>query len=249
MQPIEQPAMEAFLLKHVPKLADEWKGASTDQLEELKELVGRPLPAFYEWFLSKMGRSGGAVSGKKRDLSITSMLSAYRQRVVVPDDRHLMIGSESDDIMPMQIFYDLERQVRQDAMVVTRPAGGAGFADGYETLGEMLAVAVFWRHRLPRCAQICDGVFTHDSQAVLPLVDSVFDGLGFERPLVTGTYCGIFERDDAAMACRATPADEHNNRIYFTLGAPSGPAIRSLLGVIASETDLEVEIQSWTPTL
>jgi len=42
-----EAVMEAFLLRVVPGLAEQWKGATPDEIARIEEIAGRPLPSFY----------------------------------------------------------------------------------------------------------------------------------------------------------------------------------------------------------
>ena len=56
-----EPEMEIFLLRLVPGLAEQWQGADEQDIDALTKIAGRPLPNFYRWFLSRMGKKYGAI--------------------------------------------------------------------------------------------------------------------------------------------------------------------------------------------
>jgi hypothetical protein len=72
--------------------------------------------------------------------------------------------------------------------------------------------------------------------------------LGFDVPVATGDHCGVYHRPDAAMITRA-PLDGEPDLHTFTLGAADQGRIRRILGEIATETSLEVEVDEWDPPI
>jgi hypothetical protein len=75
--PAVEPSLEALLLRVVTHLAAGWQGASAHEVAEIEAVAGRPLPAFYRWFLSRMGKSMGPMSYPTVDFSAQGVLEAY----------------------------------------------------------------------------------------------------------------------------------------------------------------------------
>ena len=66
MQPQElEPEAEEFFLRLVPDLANQWKGATEDEIARLETIARRPLPRFYRWFLMRMGNERRATPVSK----------------------------------------------------------------------------------------------------------------------------------------------------------------------------------------
>ena len=118
--------MEAFLLDLVPDLQDAWKGATEDELARIEAIAGRPLPRSYRWFLLRMGHDMGPLAYPTADFSAPEVLDCYDRGLFAPNPRFLMIGHESDEMMPLHFFYDFEHSVREDARVMPRERTGEG---------------------------------------------------------------------------------------------------------------------------
>jgi hypothetical protein len=73
--------------------------------------------------------------------------------------------------------------------------------------------------------------------------------LGFTQPIPTGPYCGLFERDDAAMICKGMPKHDLDKVRSFELGGTSERVLRKVLGEIAAASSLKIKIDEWVPAL
>lgn len=241
--------MEELLLRVVPKLEEQWQGATPDMIERIERLAGRPLPSFYRWFLSRMGKNMGALAYPTLDFSAQRVLACYAQKLVAPSPRFLLIGHESDEMMPLHVFYDFDAPTRQDALVTERHAMGGELHDSFETLREMLAWGALLKFRVNTLPQRCEGILSTDEPDLLSRLEPLMSGLGFTQPIPTGPYCGLYEREDVVLLCTRTPREELIGNQPFTLGGRNAGVLRKLLGSIASESSLEVEVDEWTPAL
>ncbi len=242
--------MEDLLLRLVPDLADQLRGASPDEIEQLEALAGRPLPTFYRWFLTRMGTSVGPLEFRSLDLSAGKVLSCYAEGVVKPHPRLFMIGFETDDVMPLHLFYNFAFSSPHDARITRRHSLGGPLYDQSDSLCEMLACGKFNVFRIKKFPQRCFGSFRGESGKVVTELNRMVGTLGFTKPVsLTGPNCAIYERGDAALSVRATPRDPLDDLLFFRLGAMDAGTIRRFLGTIANKTPLEVDIKEWTPRL
>ncbi|MBZ4420699.1 SMI1/KNR4 family protein [Myxococcus sp. RHST-1-4] len=243
--------MEAFLLRVVPGLAEQWKGATPDAVARIEQIAGRPLPSFYRWFLSRMGQSMGALAYPTLDFSAQRVLDCYAKGWVEPHPRLLMIAHDSRKMMPMPHFYDLDAPARGDALVASKEEGADedDLYEHYETLREMLACSALSRFRLNKEPQTCIGTFSGDHPNLLALIEPVMSRLGFKQPIPTGPYCGLFERDDAAMVCTGMPRHGADRARAFELGGTTAGVLRKVLGEIAAATSLRLRVDEWVPAL
>lgn len=246
-----EAAMEALLLRVVPGLAEQWKGATPDAIAQIEKIAGRPLPSFYRWFLSRMGVSMGALAYPSLDFSAQRVLGCYAKGWVEPHPRLLMISHDSNGMMPMPHFYDLDAPARGDALVASKEEGADAddLYEHFETMREMLAWSALSRFRLDKAPQTCNGTFSGDPPNLLALVEPVMSRLGFSQPIPTGPYCGLYERDDAAMICKGMPRHGADSARSFELGGTTSGALRKILGEIAAATSLEVDVDEWVPAL
>jgi hypothetical protein len=239
-----EPEMEELLLRLAPDLPAQWQGATEQEIEQITKFAGRPLPRFYRWFLLRMGRSMGAISYATLDFSAPKILSYYTERFTTPDSRFLMIAHESDEMVPLHLFYHFEHPVRDDARVVLMDAGRQELYNHFETLREMIAWGRFLQLRVKVQPNRCRGIFSDTSGDVREQLDLVLDSLGFTTPISTGPYCGIYEGDRASMVTSSS-IDDPPRIQPFQLGGNDAGYLRRVLGEIAAETSLEVEIKEW----
>jgi hypothetical protein len=241
--------MEDLLLRNVPGLAEQWQGSTPDEIAQIEQLAGRQLPAFYRWFLTRMGQSMGPLAYPTLDFSAQRVLSCYAKEMVVPDSRFLLIAYESDEMMPLHIFYDFDATTREDALVTARHARGGELHDSFETLREMLAWGALFRFRVGEMPQMCNGRLYGEHPDSFSLIDPVMNSLGFMQPIPTGPYCRLYERPDAAMICRGMPREGLDEWRTFKFGGSNAGSLRKILGKLATETSLEVEVKDWAPEL
>lgn len=237
--------MEGLLLRTVPGLAEQWRGTTPAVIEKIERIAGRPPPPFYLWFLNCMGQSMGPLAYPTLDFSAERVLACYAQKRVKPDPRFLLIAHESDEMMPLHLFYDFKEPARDDALVTSREAQGGALANRFETLREMLAWGAVSLFRIHKAPQSCSGSLTGDEPDFLTNLDAVMSSLGFDQPISTGPLCRVYERPDAAMVCRGTPKVKLGHRRTFQLGGSSEGSLRRVLGEIATARVLELTVKQW----
>ncbi len=245
MQPPElEPEVEDFFLRLVPDLAHQWKGATEDQIARLETIAGRSLPRFYRWFLMRMGTSTGPLQFRSLDFSIDRILACYADGLVAPDPECLMIGFETDQIMPLHLFYDFDHPARDDARVISMDLDAGPIYEQFDTFREMLTWGQFITLRINRLPQSCAGLFKRED---LNRLDVVMEGLGFVKPVSMGPNCAIYERSDAAMAVFIAREEPLGRYASFRFGAADVGKIRRILGMITNNLSLEFEIDEWKP--
>ncbi len=134
-------------------------------------------------------------------------------------------------------------------MVLSRPVGGAGAQRDFESLRETLAWSAMRRFRVLTASQRCRGKLSGERGRVMPELRRVLRAQGFEEPVSTGDCCGLFERADAALTATVSPGDDVWPYLFFEVGAPDSVTIRQVLGVLATESSLGVEVHGWEPPL
>jgi hypothetical protein len=246
--PAVEPRLEALLLRVVPHLATDWQGASASEVAELEAIAGRSLPEFYHWFLSRMGKSMGPMRYPTVDFSVQGILAAYASRSIEHHSRYLLIGYERDEPTPLHYFYDLERPARGDALVVRMLTPRDETHEQFETLREMLAWGELWSARVEKAAQSCRGTLRASGGAPYAVLDPILQRLGFDTPIETGAFCGLYERSDAVLIGSGTPSDAPDTQ-SFALGGRDAASLGQLLSAITDETALDVTLSAWSPPL
>lgn len=239
--------MESLLTRLVPGLAEQWQGATDSELEQLEVIAGRPLPPFYRWFLSRMGRSMGPMSYPTVDFSARGVLAALRSGQMAADRRYLLIGYEQKELMPLHYFYDLDQPLRGDALVVRMLSPRDEAHEQFETFREMLAWGELWTQRVERAPQQCTGTLRADGDLLVRL-EPLLRRLGFQQPIETGSYTGLYEREDAALVCSGTPNDPPVTQ-SFGLGGRDAVTLTQILSEVAGELTVQVKPSAWKPPL
>ena len=243
-----EPQVEALYRSLVPDFEAQVSGASEAEIGSLEELAGRPLPRFYRWFLLRMGHYMGPFEYPTIDFTAPAVLASYSERLVLPSPRFLMVGRESDEMMPLHVFYDLDCPARDDARVTKSHALGGGFHHQFETLREMFTWGNFMALHVETLAQRCVGSFYDPEGDVLARLNPVMHSLGFENPVPTGSHCALFRGEGAGMVTRAAPGRPPEIHT-FRFGAANPARLRKILGMIGHETNLQVECGEWFPRL
>jgi hypothetical protein len=243
-----EPEMEAFLRRLVPGVERQWQGASEEEIAEIEEIAGQELPRFYRWFLSTMGRSTGSLPPFFASFTVQKVLSAYDDGEVSAEPPLLFIARMDDPIMPLEVYYDLNRRARDDAFAMTGAAGDELSHDA-ETLREWMAWLALTILAINPSPQWCRGRLKARGGSAATNLASVLTDLGFSSPLPTGPYCCLFARSDAAFACKVDAEQDNHDLLIFNLGGPDAGMLRRLLGEISTKTDLEVSVSKWNPPL
>jgi len=123
----------------------------------------------------------------------------------------------------MPHFYDLDAPVCGDSREVSKEEGADAddLYEHFESLREMLAWSALSRFRLNKASQTCHGTFSGDPPNLLVLLEPVMSRLGFTQPIPTGSFRGLYERDDAAMICNGSPEQGVDRARTFELGGPT----------------------------
>jgi len=243
-----EPAMDALFERLVPGFAKACRGASDEQIAALEALAQRPLPRFYRWFLSRVGVDMGPLEMRSLDFSVDRVKWCYASRLVKADGRLLLVAYATDPASPFHLYYDLERPARDDALLVKRHEFGKRLIGHFETLQEMLVWGLFSTERVTESPRWCAGIIADEEGEVVAKLAPVMERLGFTQPIVTGPYCGIFEREGVTLITEAELGDPPL-RHGFELGGPDTTTLRHILGAMADQAALRVKVDEWTPPL
>ena len=239
-----EPA-EAYLIQLVPDLPLHWQGASDVEIARIQQFVERPLPDFYKWFLMRMGRSMGPLGFPTLDFSAQTIIRCYEKGLFEPQTSSLVIAYESDEVAQLHLVYDLDRPARGDAFTFDSYDGADEFAACTETLREMLVWNQSITFGVDKKPERCRGIISALGGEVFEELDPCMSRLGFAQPIPCGAFCRIYHSGDAIMSCRVEPSSEAPMNRVFRLGASSQQLLRSILGTIAAQTPLDVEVKKW----
>lgn len=248
---MSESQVETLLMELAPQLAPNWGGATDEEIAALEAIAGRPLPAFYRWFLGRLGRSMGPLRYRSLDFSCKGVLEAYAHEKVDEHPRYLLVAYDHDPVYPYHLFYDLDRPARDDALVVSGEdlddeATEDDFDPRFETLREMIAWGAVLNHGVMKRPQRCEGVLESRSGEVVAELGPVLSSFGVESAIETGGYCCVRRGEDVDFVSRSTPGKSPHLQT-FTIGGASATAIRRLLGEITSATELELQLGKWDP--
>lgn len=247
-EPVDEvEALEGYLLRIVPGLAGAWRGCSDEQIGRIEAIVGDPLPRFYRWFLRTMGASMGPAGYALVDFTADRVLECHARGLARVPGRCLLIGHDRDRVLPLHFFYDLERGARDDARIVRMGLHGESRTDTFETFREMLAWNNTGQFRVDTRAYSCEGFLEHSDGDVFGRLGPVLARLGLTAPIATGPACGVYDSDGASMLCTVSPDTVPSTFQTFRLGADDEGTLRTILGRIADESALDVEVETWSP--
>jgi hypothetical protein len=247
MHRLEDPLEQVFL-RIDPTLPEQWKGATEEQIDAIEGIAGRPLPEFYRWFLQRMGEDMGTMAYDIVDFSAETILAIYEHGHVTSDGRHLLIGYNEDDIMPVHIFYDLDRPARGDCMVGQMEFGDSVPQVTFETFREMIGWGNFTNRSVRMKPQVCSGLMSVADGLVRPHVDEVMKDLGFSNLLPSGPFCSLHERGDVTMSYTGAPRLAPK-MLVFNVGGPDEGTLRRILGAFTVSGYLSVDVDEWKPPL
>jgi hypothetical protein len=233
--------LEALLLDAIPDLATTWRGASPEQVAAIEQHAGRPLPAFYRWFLSKMGGSMGEAGYDNADFTASRVLAWYQEQTSPVPRNLLFIGYDSDEILPMHFYYDLDLPARDDARVVRLVSPEGDRSDRFETFREQIAWTALLSYRVEPRAVSRAGLFIGEDDDFTAQLQPLLMRLGFSQPVQTGVVCGFYDRTDATLIYSGSPSERSAMRT-FDIGCDDEGTLRQILGAIGTETKLEIDL-------
>jgi hypothetical protein len=118
-----------------------------------------------------------------------------------------------------------------------------------ETFRELIALSMLLLWRVTPAPQRCEGWLSVDDPHVLPDLALVMESLGFTTPIQTGLCCGLFENGEMTLLSRTRDPSAPVGVEYFSMGGPDARTIRRILGKVATEAPVKVDIHLWTPPL
>lgn len=246
-----QPELELLLERYVPDMASRWSRASDADIAALETLAGGPLPDCYLWMLQRLGRGWSDIAYGSLDLSARTVVQAHARELFPPHEGRLGIGIDTDPWQPQLRYLDLEAAADGDAPVLVADPDDGELSVEYETLRAFIGVAAFNGHRLRPMPVKLEGVFLgSDGSAVLDELEPLVEDLGFRSPLATGAYCTIYDDGEVALSSYCKPSPQHRFDVLpFRLGADTEAALRKLLGIITTSTDLVTHDLVWMPAV
>ena len=250
-----EPEMEALLQRLVPNIVNEWEGANKQEIQQIEKIVrevsGEDLPKFYRWFLMRMGQSMGPLRTPGMDYSALTFISKYNEdknkSKYEEDSKFLLIGHCSEEVLPLNMYYDFRYPARDDARVTKRAGDGGDDFPQFETFREMIAWNTMLTFRVEKFPESCEGTLHDDSgENVFLKFAPVMSSLGFTKPSVsTGPLCGLYESGEAAMVTldMIDFEEDESDGFAFILGGRDQNVLRTILGTIATETDLILDVK------
>lgn len=248
MQSLET-RMEALLLDLGPQVGRDWSGVGEEEIAQVEALARRPLPPFYRWFLGRFGHTMGTFTYRSLDFSCKGVLAAYAEQRVEHDPRYLLIAYDHDPAYPSHAFYDLDRPVRDDALVVAGELlDEDDLVPSFETLREMIAWGALASHGVYKRPQRCVGMLESTKGDALSQLDPVLRAFGLEPSIETGRYCGVYRGPAFDLVSKSMPG-AHPHLQGFMVGGTDASKIRRLLGEVTTQTSLELKISEWDPPI
>jgi hypothetical protein len=206
-----------WLHQYDPSYLQKIRGISGEELIELEQLVGRPLPHRLKASLRWMGKEPGDVQSPElwpRASRIRQFYLSERRHQLSP--RYLFIAT-SDEPPGLDYFQDcgLLAEAEDCPIVQARQGTAGGFTPAFPSLRDMVFWVAFQTKRveaLPFRAFLrpADAGYGAADTAEMILEDlkELMPALGFRRLPQTSDQNPLFERGDAALAAHGSSAPE-----------------------------------------
>ncbi|MEM7152014.1 MAG: hypothetical protein AAF799_04190 [Myxococcota bacterium] len=245
-----EPELEALLVRLVPDMRSRWQSASEADIEALETIAGEELPRCYQWFLRRLGRGWADIGFGTHDFSAQTIVAGHARGLFPPHEGMMCIAHDTAEWEPQLRYYDLAHPADDDAPVFMAGPEAEDFEGEYESLRALIASTIFRNHYVRRMPHRCAGLLVDDGEgnattALLP----VLEDLGFSTPVATGSLCQLYEDGTHVLHSYRSPESTAPYVLPFDLGAPSVAALRKLLGIICTSTDLVAENLTWDPAL
>ncbi len=236
--------IQAFLSRVVPGFPRRCVGASEDEIQRLDRLSGGRLPGFYLWFLRTMGHDLGPLDTMLDGFNLRQVMEAHESQVETPPGLFLIAASD-DEFAPTARYYDLDKPVRDDALVLVGPLDDTEADPLFETLREEIAYSAALVFSVVAASHYCEGEFRGNEDTVSSQLDAALASLGFTPPVASQRYCKVMETRDTTLVCTMPPNATDKGLFFFRLGGSNLAALRRILGEIADSTPIEVKIDDW----
>lgn len=196
------------IARHVPSYPASLKPATPEEIQQLQERLGRPLPSSYRSLLELMGHGMGPINMFDADFDITTVINAYAPGRWRAPERYILIARQ--EIHPHRDVYLDTGWDPSEPRVVRFESWGEvteeneDFSIEFSSLAEMWFTAAFLQLRMPLLpwrASYRPGRRQPGQEPVsyMERLDWLARRLGFERlPYTTGVV-SCYERGDAAL--------------------------------------------------
>ena len=247
-----EPELDELLQRLIPNITNEWKGAESEEIDLIERMIkkvsGQEMPKFYRWFLMRMGQSMGSLETPGLDYSASTVISLNEDEVHNNDeDQFFLIAHSTDEVLPLNMYYDLEYPIRNCARVTKRASDGGDDFKQFETFREMIAWNSMLTFRVEKFPHLCKGtLYDERGENVFLKFDPVMTSLGFEKSSIpTGSLCGLYDSKESAMVTLDSIdfGSEISDGFAFTLGGEAR-TLRAILGRIDAETDLILDVKN-----
>ncbi|SEU22045.1 hypothetical protein [Stigmatella erecta] len=210
-----------LICQYDPSYPQKIWGLSSEELSELEQLVGRPLPGQLKAFLRSMGKEPGDVlaaglwpqAGRIQQF----YLSARRYRL---SPRYIFIAT-CEQPPGREYFYDCGLLAEAEDCPIVQARQGLGgalgepFAPAFPSLKDMVFWMAFQTKRmeaLPFRAFLrptdCGYGATETAAMILEDLEELMPRLGFRRLPYTSGQNPLFERGDVALAAHGSSAPQ-----------------------------------------
>jgi len=238
----------ALLERYSPGYREGIQGVDDWCIEDLEDLIGRPLPGCYKAFVKVMGQHAGPLLFDVTQHDLPHVMFLYRLNPRLPR-RFLLLFGDPSPLAPTPYWLDLDSPSENgDCQVVRMPFGESEgtwkerLSKDYISLREMLFLwAMEYVHlpNFPHQARYCRSKGRQPSSA--EDMARLLEKMGFVR-LPYPRYSMLFERagDGSATRLYCPPDDPF---FEIRVGMHSADKLRHFKLLIEDNTDLEDSMQ------
>jgi hypothetical protein len=243
-----EPELEALLTRWVPDMGSRWRSASERDIAAIERIAGGELPRCYRWLLLRLGEGWDDIGFGTLDFSARTIVEGHARGAFPHHEGMMCIANDTAEWQPQLRYYDLAHPAKEDAPVYMAGPEETDFAPEFQTLRELIASATFNNHRLRPMPFRCEGVLVAEDEGdALEALAPLFEELGFQVPVPCGPLCVLYDDGKLAFSSYRSPARPTPYVLPFDLGGPSPEALRKLLGMVSTSTNLAIQRLEWMP--
>lgn len=239
----------ALVERYEPGYSRKIKGAQPAEIQQLEQLVGRPLPSCYREFLVLMGRDMGSLQIEEVNFQIDRVIKFYASGHWTPPEGYILFGVEKGDPC-LDYYLECMAPQAEDCPVVRFPSEGEFSREEYfypldPSLKDFLLAHAFSEKRMEAFSfdkllkpshreRPGSNLVTRPSE-IARLINERARSLGFEPMPQSSVVYHFFDHEDAALFMRL---DESSSSLGLTIAARTAAGLARISDILSSGTSL-----------
>jgi len=238
--------------RYDPDYSRKLRGASPEEIRDLEDLAGQPLPESYRAFLTRLGRDMGGLEVEGVDFHIERILEFYKSGDWPPPKGYILFAIQEDDPQ-MDYYLECTSPGQRDCPVVRFPSLGEFSRQGYfdeldPSLNDFLLSLAFSEKRmedfdLQRLLTPSTGRRKQEPELIVSpvelarVIDERAHRLGFKRVARTSVAYRFYDQPNAALYVRL---DGAGGIMGITVAARKSRELERISDILSNKTSLVV---------